>query len=180
MKKRFLLSTVLWLFIIPCFSQEIFKSNGNERGEDFGISACNSFVNVLYHYDDRILLKTLEFSIPNSRAYNHLVVCQNGVVFQTRVVKDWAVQDSFQTKLTFEQLQKVKQILSSPNFQSSTISDEPKDREKFTKLIFFNGKKYSQINYSGSLPDEVQEVLNAIRTEIRKQRRSIYESSTSP
>ena len=162
MNKYLLLFLLMWLLI---------GAVSGQTGEQ-SVSKIDSLPPKCFFSDkntNTLLVKSVEQDSPNSRVFHVLMLCENGDTIKYRYVENWAFQSRHRGKLTTEQIEEIKQMLTSLDSLFLSASTEPKEREKFTTFNFFNGFKYLQHNYSGDLSIKAQQVIDFVKAEIQKQ-----------
>lgn len=165
MKSYTLCFLILWFFIVSYPAQD----KQNPRSEEFDApSVCELFENAAKPYGHTVIFKSIE-QFSGSRTYNKLLLDESGNAYIVRVVPNLGLKDGQFAKLSFEQLQEVKRMLATSYFRTLRPNTKPKENEIFTAFVFHNGKGYSRFDYVGTLPQEIQKVIDFVKAELRKQ-----------
>src|ERR1051325_2057021 len=114
----------LALLAASCLAQEKPRPSSN-----LNESSLRQFEDDANRHDDALLFKSLTYTAPYAGLYFELVLERDGNAFMARVVPNWAVQASQRGKLSAEQVEEVKRMLSDSHFQSHPTPAEPKRRD---------------------------------------------------
>ena len=166
MKQILLLPIIFALFLFPVLAQ---------GDESQSVKIDSSLKCRIFGEDDEnLLFKSVEQTSPNSKAYYHLAVCENGDAVMYYHAPERGLKSIKRGKLTTDQIEEIKLMLVIADSQFLPFSATPEDEFKENYLIYFNNDGFQRRNYSGTLPDEMQKVIDFVKAEIRKQQKSIY------
>jgi hypothetical protein len=163
MKRCLLLFAALLISVQACFAQEQRKT-GNILDE----MTLKEFNDAANARQEDLLLKALWYIAPYDRVYHVVVLTQDGMAYTAREVPH-AHQASKWGRLSAEQLEEVRRMLANPNLKPGSDPLKFHKGKAHTAFVFFNGDAYARYDYVGSLPSEVQGVLDFVRSEIERQ-----------
>ena len=138
-------------------------------------NSIERFYQAADHHSDTLLLRTLQFTAPYPGFYQALSLDSNGRAFTARIVPDWAIQASKTANLESDRQEQIRQMLVHLTIASCPSPPEPQPGELRTALVFYNGKTFERHDFNGSLPGQVQDILDIVRTELEKAEKARYE-----
>lgn len=117
-------------------------------------------------HHDNLLLQALWYEAPYPGYYQYLRLDKDGNALTCQVVPDWAMQALSSGKLSAEQLERVKSMLSNSSLKPDAPPLKIEKGERHTAFVFLNGDDYVRYDYVGSPPPEAQEVLSFVKAEV--------------
>lgn len=166
MKQILLLPIIFVLFLFPALAQ----GDQNRTVKIDSSLKCRIFGNNV----ENLLFYSVESTSANSGTYYQSAVCENGDAVTYLHIQERGAKSIQRGKLTIAQIEEIKQMLVVADSQFLHLPAAPEDDFKVTDLIFYNGGGFQRRNHSGTLPNEMQKVINFVKAEIKKQQKSIY------
>ena len=162
-----------------CLALLLFLAGSPVQKQESKITLNGNLIERFYqaadHHSDTLLLRTLQFTAPYPGFYQALSLDSNGRAFTARIVPDWAIQASKTANLESDRQEQIRQMLVHLTIATGPSLPEPQPGELRTALVFYNGKTYERHDFNGSLPVQVQEILDIVRMELERAARVQYE-----
>jgi hypothetical protein len=118
------------------------------------------------YHSKTLLLKVVQFTAPYPGYYQELSLDSNGNAFTGRIVPDWAIQGSENAKLENVLLNQIRRTLAHLNLPSASPVLEPQTGQVHTAFVFYDGNAYLRFNFNGTIPAQVDAILEIIRKEL--------------
>jgi hypothetical protein len=115
-----------------------------------------------------LLVKALQFTAPYQGFYQRLSLDNEGNAFTAQIVPNWAIQGSVGARLDETSLARIKQALGQLSITQAATSASPQPGQLYTAFVFYDGKGYVRCDFSGPLPQQVQELLDLLEAELTK------------